>query len=67
MIARGDPNDHIEHDILRGTDNRLKCWLFKKGLKSKNMFREKLWIEGACNLNNILIRAKPYIIMKKKS
>lgn len=43
------------------TYEKLKCWTFKKGQRSDCMFWEKLVLERACTLNDILNKAQPYI------
>lgn len=42
---------------VRGTNNKFKCWIFKRGLRLDCMFHEKLDLEGSYSLENLLVRA----------
>lgn len=44
-----------------GTNDGLKCWVFKKKLIPNFMFWEKSELEGACNISDFLNMAHPYI------
>lgn len=39
---------------MRGTNDKLKCRMFKKGLRSDCMFRDKIGVEGAYNIIDLL-------------
>lgn len=47
--------------IALGTNDGLKHWMFKKGLRWDSMFQEKLGLEEACNFSDLSNMAKPYI------
>lgn len=44
---------------VEGSNNGLKCWIFKKGLRLDYMLKQ-LGLEGACSLSDLLNRDQPY-------
>lgn len=52
---------HKSDTNSKGIDDRLKCYMFKKGLKQDCMFWKKLRLKGACKLSDLLNRAQFYI------
>lgn len=44
--------------VKRRHEQWFKCWLFEKGLRLLCMLREKLWLEGLCNLGDFLNKAQ---------
>lgn len=49
------------------TNNDLKCYIFKKQLRSDFMFHEKLRLEEVCSLNYILDMVQPCIDIDARS
>lgn len=47
--------------VVGGTKGELKCWIFEKGLRLDNMFRENLGLKEACSLKYLLSMTQPYI------
>lgn len=50
-----------------GTNDKLKWWIFKKGLRLELMFWEKIGLEGTCSLSDLLNRVEPYMNWEKIS
>jgi hypothetical protein len=51
---------------VKDSDDKLLCWIFKKGLKPDSMFKEKLGLEAPLNMHDLLTRAQPYINYEEK-
>lgn len=51
--------------VVRGASYGLKCWIFKRGLRSDCMFQKKLMLKEVHNLKDLHNRIQSYIIMKK--
>lgn len=48
-----------------GSNDSLKCWIFKKGLRLNYVFWEKLGRKETHNLKDLLNRVKPYQLRGK--
>lgn len=44
---------------IEGSNNGLKCWIFKQGLRLDYMLKQ-LGLEGTCSLIDLLNRDQPY-------
>ncbi|MCI02730.1 hypothetical protein A2U01_0023764 [Trifolium medium] len=51
---------------VKGADEKLKCFIFKKGLRAGVMFKQKLGLKEPKNMSELLIRAQPYINYEEK-
>lgn len=47
-------------------DDKFKCCMFNKGVRSGFLFREKMALEGVCNLSDFLNKKHPYINYKEE-
>ncbi|MCH81529.1 hypothetical protein A2U01_0002318 [Trifolium medium] len=51
---------------VKGTNDKLKCYILEKGLKSNTKFKEKLGLKEPQNMHDLLSRAQSYINYKEK-
>ncbi|MCH95294.1 hypothetical protein A2U01_0016269 [Trifolium medium] len=51
---------------IKGTHDKLKCYIFEKGLGSDTKFKEKLGLEESQDMQDLLSRAQNYINYEEK-